>query len=169
VNNKIILILIGIIGLNILLWPKKQEKEYVDRKLGEIKEINIRLEGEVVYPGTYIFHDAISYGDLFSFAGGLNSDADTSNINLSDKITKSRNVIISKTKKNVESKNYFKVNINTATYNDLIKLNLSEKKALSILLYREQNGLFNEISDLLKVKYIGKETLEKISKNITTK
>ena len=60
-----------------------------------------------------------------------------------------------------------KVNINTATLEELILLNgLGEIKAKSIIDYRNTNGLFNTIEDILKVKGIGQTTFENIKEYI---
>lgn len=54
------------------------------------------------------------------------------------------------------------VNINTADVVTLAALNgVGEKKAADIIAYREANGKFVKIEDLLNVKGIGEKTLEK--------
>lgn len=56
-----------------------------------------------------------------------------------------------------------KVNINTATLEELITLNgLGESKAKSIIEYRTNTGLFNTIEDLLNVKGIGQRIFDGI-------
>ena len=60
-----------------------------------------------------------------------------------------------------------KININTATLEELITLNgLGESKAKSIIEYRNNNGLFNSIEDLLNVKGIGQKIFEGIKEFI---
>ena len=52
-----------------------------------------------------------------------------------------------------------KVNINTASAADLQKLNgIGEKKAEQIIAYRDQNGQFKKIEDLMQVSGIGEKT-----------
>jgi len=54
------------------------------------------------------------------------------------------------------------VNINTANVDVLATLNgIGEKKAAEIVAYREANGKFSKVEDLLNVKGIGEKTLEK--------
>lgn len=56
-----------------------------------------------------------------------------------------------------------KININTCLIEELTELNgLGEIKAKKIIEYRENNGLFQTIEDLLKVNGIGSATFEKI-------
>lgn len=53
------------------------------------------------------------------------------------------------------------VNINTANVEMLAALNgIGEKKAADIIAYREANGKFTKVEDLLNVKGIGEKTLE---------
>lgn len=61
-----------------------------------------------------------------------------------------------------------KVNINTATKEELIKLsNIGESKAEKIIDYRTANGNFNSIEDIKKVSGIGDKLYDSIKENIT--
>ena len=60
-----------------------------------------------------------------------------------------------------------KISINNATIEELILLpGVGEKTAESIISFREQNGGFNNIDDLVKVSGIGSKKLEKIKSYI---
>lgn len=59
-----------------------------------------------------------------------------------------------------------KVSLNSANVEQLQQLNgVGAKKAQAIIDYRNQNGKFNSIDDLQKVKGIGPKLLEKIKAN----
>ena len=61
------------------------------------------------------------------------------------------------------------ININTATLEELMSINgLGEAKAKAIIKYREENGYFKIIDDLLNVSGIGEFLFEKIKEYITT-
>ena len=61
------------------------------------------------------------------------------------------------------------ININTATLEELMSINgLGEAKAKAIIKYREENGYFKIIDDLLNVSGIGEVLFEKIKEYITT-
>jgi len=56
-----------------------------------------------------------------------------------------------------------KININTADVTQLSKIKgIGEKKAQAIIDYREANGSFKTIEDLVNVKGIGDSTLQKL-------
>lgn len=60
-----------------------------------------------------------------------------------------------------------KVNLNTATANQLQRLDsIGEKKASDIIAYREQNGPFKTIEDIMNVTGIGQKVFEKIKDDI---
>ncbi|MEJ5352282.1 MAG: ComEA family DNA-binding protein [Melioribacteraceae bacterium] len=62
------------------------------------------------------------------------------------------------------------ININSASLTELISLpGIGEKTAAEIISYRKNNGAFNNINDLLKIKGIGKSKLDKIKSRITIK
>ncbi|MBQ26648.1 MAG: competence protein ComEA [Nitrospiraceae bacterium] len=60
------------------------------------------------------------------------------------------------------------VNINTATVEELKPITgIGKVHAERIVEYRENERLFNAVDDLLNVKGIGKETLEKFREHVT--
>jgi len=60
------------------------------------------------------------------------------------------------------------VNVNTATAKQLQKVKgIGSKTAAKIIAYRDKNGPFKDVKDLLHVKGFGKKTLEKTSEELS--
>ena len=60
------------------------------------------------------------------------------------------------------------VNVNEATTEDLVAISgIGPKRAESIVAYREKNGPFNSLSDLVKVKGIGEKSFTRMKNFLT--
>ena len=60
--------------------------------------------------------------------------------------------------------NLFAVNINTATIAELQQVKgISHKKAMAIVQYRRSYGLYNNISELVRIKGIGSKWVLKMN------
>ena len=135
--------------------------------------INVEIDGAVVNPGTYTLAYDSTLEDLINQAGGLLSTADESCFDL-----------------NLEVKDYElfyipyqagfqeecvpvteeKVNINKATIEELSSINgISETLASKIVEYRETNGDFKSLEEIMNVSGIGTKTYEKIRDFISLK
>jgi competence protein ComEA len=65
---------------------------------------------------------------------------------------------------------FAKIDINSADVKTLTAIKgLGEKKAEAIVEYREKNGKFESVDDLLKVKGVGKKLLETIKEEVEAK
>ena len=155
----------------------------------------IDIKGNVKNPGVYEFNENDRVIDAINLAGGLKKNANTSNINLSQKL-KSEMVIyiysnddIKKNEGNMscdtkcktevievnncietnENKNNDeKININTASLEELLKISgIGESKAKNIIEYREKNGQFKNIEEIKNINGIGDSLFNKIKDNIT--
>lgn len=60
-----------------------------------------------------------------------------------------------------------KLNLNTATKEQLVALGLSESQAMQVVAHREKSGPFLQVEELRAVQQMKKETFEKIREQVT--
>ena len=134
--------------------------------------VEVRIEGQVAHPGVYTLEETATLQDLISLCGGLLSTADTDSIDESLPLKDVSQVyvpLLSGYSQNcVIDPNAKKVNINKCTAKELETINgVSESIALRIIEYREKNGEFRSLEQLMNVVGIGQKTYEKIRDYIT--
>lgn len=166
---------------NINIGNKQQKEDDSLENNKQSSEIYIHIDGEVKNPGVYKMKNGDRVNDVIQAAGGLTDNADKSKINLAIKLKDEMKIHIYKIgedKNNSNSKsldentnsnlnNTKLININTASKDELCKLNgIGENKAKLIIQYREKKK-FTKIEDITKVSGIGKKTFEKIKNDIT--
>jgi len=120
---------------------------------GQITQVYIG--GAVNNPGFYPLEDGDSLGSLIQAAGGFIDGAEPSRVEL--------NILQAE-----EEETPQKIDINRAAAWLLEALpGIGEVKAQAIIDYRDQNGPFSNINELLKVKGIGESILEETEDLIT--
>lgn len=104
-KNKIFIIVFIVFTICAFLWsfsdenytePKKEVKETVKKNDKEVKssKIFVDVKGEVNAPGVYELTSDNNVADAIGAAGGLTGNSDTSNINLSKKLTDEMVIIV---------------------------------------------------------------------------
>ena len=133
--------------------------------------IYVEIKGAVKHPDVYKISKDARVKDLIILGEPL-QNADLNSLNQSEKLHDEKSVyvpvkgeVVDVIKSKTSEKSV--VNINTATKEELMRLNgVGEKKAETIIEYREENGLFNKKEDLMNIPGIGQKTFENLQEHI---
>ena len=150
-----------------------------DTTISNGKCICVHIVGYVVKPGVYSVNEGARIYEVIKLAGGFLSGADENYLNLASVVFDGQKIEVlsieeAKTAKpfvgGTDSETTIKlININTATKEELMQLaGIGESRAVSIIAYREKNGGFDKISDIMKVAGIKEAAYEKIKDYICT-
>jgi len=156
----IIILLVAIIAIGgIVAWSRYSPSQPIEISISKPPSQELQGEiyigGAVSSPGFYPLRAGDSIEALIQAAGGTTSSADPSRLKL----------YIPEVGEKEQPQ---KIDINQAEAWLLEALpGIGEIRARAIIDYREQNGLFNNINELTKVKGIGATTYEKIKHLIT--
>lgn len=151
----------------------------------EPSSIMIHVAGEVVNPGVYQIPIDSRVVHAIEFAGGATSLANLDIINLALPISDGQKIYIPSvveklnqvsgvsaviTDDSSSGNSSSKININTASASKLEELSgIGPSKAGSIIDYRNDNGRFESVDDLLQVSGIGEKTLQRIKDDIVVR
>ena len=139
------------------------------------EKIFVDVKGAVKHPGVFETTKDKRVKDLIEEAGGLLDDADTSTLNLSQRVKDQMVIYVLKHGEKPKqisdggssSSNADVININTANKEQLMKISgVGKTKAEAIISYRDKNGDFKKKEDITKVRGIGKSTFDKIKDKI---
>ncbi|HHT97574.1 MAG TPA: hypothetical protein GXZ90_06740, partial [Clostridiales bacterium] len=142
--------------------------------------IYVHLCGAVIDEGVY----EVAYGtrliELINLANGLKENAASSYINQAVILEDGQRIYIPTLEEldNIQASNFneidetdkAKININTANISELIEIpGIGEAKAKSIIEYRQANGKFKMIEDIMKIPGIKQGVFDKMSPYIVAK
>jgi competence protein ComEA len=144
----------------------------------------VEMRGEVEAPGVYELVPGARLEDALAAAGGLTEDADLSTVNLARRLRDGELIVIlalpgpgstpvvplpdtDEAARVDESR--VRININTATAEELEALpGVGEVIAKRIVAYREQNGPFRSVDDLIHVEGIADRAIDGMRELVTT-
>jgi competence protein ComEA len=128
--------------------------------------IYVHILGQVRHPGLYALDDGARGVDIVAAAGGFTEKADPAGINLARFLTDGEQIVVPAKGEVIASGGGAagaggKVNLNTADASALDTLpRIGPAMAQRILDWREKNGRFGSVEDLLDVPGIGQSTLD---------
>lgn len=162
-------------------WETMQVKDTVlDNTLLEtvsiqetVNNIYVHICGEVIKPGVYQMPEGSRVYELLALAGGATADGVPDAVNLADVLADGERIVIPTEEevyliKEPNGAETGLINLNTATLQQLMTLpGIGEAKAADIIRYRESNGAFKDISDIMKISGIKDALFQKIQSLIT--
>ena len=139
------------------------------------KKIFIQITGAIQKPGVYEVNEGDRIFQIVAQAGGLLEGASFESVNQAmiamdgqviHVLTKDeyqQNQIPSNGNESMQEQQNSKVNINRANQEELMTLpGIGEGKAKQIMEYRQENGPFSQIEDIMKISGIKEHLFEKI-------
>lgn len=136
---------------------------------GEGNEIKVSIRGEINHPGQYSLFSSNTLGELIKMAGGVTEKADRSAYNESVVISTYTSFYIppvTQVPSSCVETEISKVNINKAGKEELTSIGFNSSQASALIDYRNDNGPFHVLEDILKVKGIGEATFERVKNKI---
>ena len=142
-------------------------------------EILVDIKGAIQQPGVYHLPSDARLHELIFAAGGFTKEAEERQLNLAEKLSDQQMIYVPSKDEvdfSVELPQLNQegnaetglINLNTATLLQLQELpGIGPAKAQAIITYREENGLFKTVEDLLNISGFGEKTLEKLRAMIT--
>jgi len=157
------------------------ESDSTDQQEAETPDvIMVYVCGEVECSGVYELPAGSRLYQAIEAAGGMKDTAADTYLNQAEQLSDGQSVYVPTAEEaeamgpavNAESQTAdsgsVKVNINTASKEELMTLNgIGEAKALSIIEYRDTNGVFRSIEDIMKIPGIKDGVFQKIKDQIS--
>ncbi len=179
----VMVILSGCVGETVVLDTVAQSSIELSTDESDIvseveeKDIYVHVCGEVGNPDVYKIQSGMRVIDAVNMAGGLTENAASSKVNLARLLEDGERLYIPSIdevegceeffEQSVSEPNNDKININTASKEELMSLNgIGEKRAEDIISYREQHGRYGSIEDIKNVNGIKEALFEKIKDKI---
>lgn len=150
----------------------------------EESPIYVQVTGAVKQPGVYELSKGARVFEAIEKAGGMTEDAKAESINQALEVSDGDMIVLytqqewqqmqtdngaEKTAQSAssESEDDERININTASLDQLCSISgIGQSRAQSIITYREQNGAFGSIEEIMKVSGIKEGLFQKIKDKI---
>ena len=181
VSKQLLVALAGVVAVASLVLvavnrPEPPTGEFsvsADETANEVIDqfLYVHVVGEVASPGMYQLPIGARLVDAVFAAGGLTEDADNASVNLARELTDGEQIIVfsvSQEGEAVGTTTSGLVSLNRAGDKELEELpGIGPARAGRIIAWREANGGFKSVQDLLKVSGIGESLLSGVIDLVT--
>jgi len=174
----------GLQEVDLTLREMESATDDSDQEVEADVAVFVYVCGAVKEAGVYELVEGARVHEALKLAGGMTENAATDYLNQARKVVDGERIyvptveeILAGDVKKVEegvngssttNDSSHQININTASQEELMRLSgIGEVKAKSIISYREENGGFEQITDLMRVDGIKEGTFRKIEDDIT--
>lgn len=159
--------------------PTSEENSIVSDEPQEKETLWIYVCGAVNAPGVYELPAGSRIYHAIQAAGGMLANAESRAVNQAEELSDGQQITVptvEETQEGIPSESPAgagisadgKVNINTASLEELCTLTgIGETRAEAIMEYREQNGGFHSIEELMNIDGIKEKTFEKLREEVT--
>lgn len=152
---------------------KKEAAKEADNSESE-QLIYVQVNGAVAKPGVYALAEGSRIFQAVELAGGVTESADIRSLNQAEVLSDGQMIYIMNQEEaaaqNIPTEvqqEDGRVNLNTATEEELMTLpGIGAAKAKNILAWREENGSFTQIEDLMKIEGIKDGVFSKIKDSV---
>ena len=165
-------------------WDERSAPPIVIEDAAATLPVVVEIRGEVAAPGVYELSPGARLQDAIAAAGGLAEEADLSTVNLARRLRDGELIAIlalpvagstptvpmagARDPASADEPRV-RININTATADELEALpGVGEVIAARIVAYREQNGPFRSVDDLIHIEGISNRAIDDFRVLVTT-
>ena len=141
----------------------------------EVKNIFVDIKGAVHNEGVYEAREGMRVKDIVDLAGGFIEEAEVRQVNMAERVEDEMVIYVPRIgeeltevdSNTISDKAKGKVSLNKATQEEFETLSgIGPSKAAAIISYREENGPFKKLEDLMQVSGIGEKSFEKIKDSL---
>ena len=160
----VLLFLLAMAG-GVALLIEHNSPDGIEVVLPDPPTLQVHLSGEVQNPDVYQFDDGDRLADVLDAAGGTTADADLARVNLALRLRDEAHIHVPALGEAIPdsaqaSDTSTPLNLNIATQEELEELpGTGPVQAADVITYREDNGIYANLVDLLNVSGIGSMTL----------
>lgn len=163
--STILLVIAGLAGAGLAMVqrPPPPSGPGTIADVGESPVIEVHVAGHVLSPGVVSVTEGAIVADAIAAAGGLTEDANPDAINLAASVENGDQIVVPGPDDAATSDGDGRISINRATPDQLEDLpGVGPVLAERIAAFRDTNGPFKEVEDLLQVPGVGEAKLSSI-------